>query len=365
MIMSFERILEEMLAFDSIFIGLLNASISACWLVGAVLLFRLIFRKAPKWLTVALWAVVAVRLICPVPIESSLSLVPTAEPLPTEILNIDSHKGVESTTVEIINNPVYSDYVNSEIDVDVDSFQWDAVLGGLAWVYGVGAMILYALFSYLIVYLKIRQSVNLKDNIYLCDRIDTPFIFGIIRPKIYLPSLMYEEDRAFVLAHERAHLKRKDHIWKALGFALLTVYWFNPVIWLSYILLCKDIELACDEKVIKEMGAEMKKPYSMALINCSVPKRMITACPLAFGETGVRKRIKAVLSYKKPALWLIIIALVASVILAVCFATSPKREEGTIPEKNYLIQTDEGEEMFRFDEAIEYSEYFTVYKGKK
>ncbi len=350
---------------DAVFISLLNASISACWLVGAVLLFRLIFRKAPRWLTVALWAVVAVRLICPVPIESSLSLVPVAEPLPTEILNIDPHKGVESTTVEIINNPVYSDYVNSEIDVDVDSFQWDAVLGGLTWLYGAGAMLLYAIFSYLIVYFKIRQSVNLKDNIYLCDRIDTPFILGIVSPKIYLPSLMYEEDRTFVLAHERAHLKRKDYLWKPLGFLILTVYWFNPVIWLSYILLCRDIELACDEKVIKEMGAEMKKPYSMALINCSVPKRMITACPVAFGETGVKKRIKAVLSYKKPALWLIVIALITSVILAVCFATSPKREEGTISEKNYLVQTDEGEEMFRFDEAIEYSEYFTVHKGKK
>lgn len=362
--MGIENILENMVAFDSIFINLLNASISACWLVGGVLLFRLIFRKAPRWLTVALWAVVALRLICPVPIESSLSLVPVAEPLPAEVLNIDPHKGVESTTMEIINNPVYSEYVDSSVPVDVESFQWDAVLGGLAWVYGAGAMLLYALFSYLYIYLKVRQSMILSENIYLCDRIDTPFIFGIIRPKIYLPSLMYEEDRAFVLAHERAHLKRRDHLWKPLGFLILSVYWFNPVIWLSYILLCRDIELACDEKVIKEMGAEMKKPYSMALINCSVPKRMITACPVAFGETGVKKRIKAVLSYKKPALWLIIIAVITSIILAVCFATSPKRESGTLPERTYLVETDVSD-MFRFDEAIDYSESFTVHKGVK
>ncbi len=364
MIVGIENILENMVAFDSIFINLLNASISACWLVGGVLLFRLIFRKAPRWLTVALWAVVALRLICPVPIESSLSLVPIAEPLPAEVLNIDPHKGVESTTMEIINNPVYSEYVGSSVPVDVESFQWDAVLGGLAWVYGAGAMLLYALFSYLYIYLKVRQSMSLRENIYLCDRIDTPFIFGIIRPKIYLPSLMYEEDRTFVLAHERAHLKRRDHLWKPLGFLILSVYWFNPVIWLSYILLCRDIELACDEKVIKEMGAEMKKPYSMALINCSVPKRMITACPVAFGETGVKKRIKAVLSYKKPALWLIIIAVITSIILALCFATSPKRESGTLPEKTYLVETDVSD-MFRFDEAIDYSESFTVHKGVK
>ncbi len=363
--MAIENILEKMFAFDSIFINLLNASISACWLVGGVLLFRLAFRKAPKWLNVVLWAVVAVRLICPVPLESSLSLVPTAEPLPTEVLNIEPHKGVESTTMEIINNPVYSEYVDSSVPVDVESFQWDAVLGGLVWVYGAGAMLLYALFSYLYIYLKVRQSMHLRDNIYLCDRIDTPFIFGIIRPKIYLPSLMYEEDRSFVLAHERAHLKRRDHLWKPLGFLILSVYWFNPVIWLSYILLCRDIELACDEKVIKEMGAEIKKPYSMALINCSVPRKMITACPVAFGETGVKKRIKAVLSYKRPALWLIVIAVITSVILAVCFATSPKKDDGTSSEKSYLIQTDEGEEMFRFGELLEYSEYFTVYKGKK
>ncbi len=362
--MGIENISENLFAFDSIFINLLNASISACWLVGAVLLFRLIFRRAPRWLTVALWAVVAVRLICPVPIESGLSLVPTAEPLPAEALNIDPHKGVESTTVEIINNPVYSEYVNTSVPVDVESFQWDAVLGGLVWLYGVSAMLLYAVFSYLLIFRKVRQSIKLRDNIYLCDRIDTPFIFGIIRPKIYLPSFMSEEDMELVLAHERAHLKRKDYLWKPLGFLLLSVYWFNPVMWLSYILLCRDIELACDEKVIREMGAEMKKPYSMALINCSVPKRMITACPVAFGETGVKKRIKAVLGYKKPAVWLIVLAVITGVVLAVCFATSPKNE-GSLPEKNYLTETDEGGEMLRFDEAIGYSEYFTVYKGER
>ncbi|MBQ7117624.1 MAG: hypothetical protein IJN88_05380 [Clostridia bacterium] len=350
--------------FDHSFLKLLNVSTSACWLVGAVLLFRLIFRKAPKWLNVALWAVVAVRLICPVPIESSLSLVPTAEPIPTELLAIDPNKGVDSVTVDIIENPIYSDIVDSSVSMDPD-IGFTLVFADLVWIYGVGAMLLYALFSCLHIYLKVRQSMRLRDNIYLCDRINTPFIFGIIRPKIYLPSYMSEDDMTYVLAHERSHLKRKDHLWKPLGFAILTVYWFNPLIWLSYILLCRDIELACDEKVIKEMGTEIKKPYSTALINCSVPKRMITACPVAFGETGVKKRIKSVLNYRRPALWLIVIAVLTGIILALCFATSPKREGGTIPERNYLIETDEGEEMFRFDEAVEYSEYFTVHKGKK
>ena len=250
--------------FDHNFLKLLNVSISACWLVGAVLLFRLIFRKAPKWLNVALWAVVAVRLICPVPIESSLSLVPTAEPIPTELLAIDPNKGVDSVTVDIIENPIYSDFADSSVSMDPD-IGFTLVFADLVWIYGVGAMLLYALFSCLHIYLKVRQSMRLKDNIYLCDRINTPFIFGIVRPKIYLPSYMSEEDMTYVLAHERSHLKRKDHLWKPLGFAILTVYWFNPLIWLSYILLCRDIELACDEKVIKEMGTEIKK----ALFHCS------------------------------------------------------------------------------------------------
>lgn len=343
-------------------INLLNTSISACWLVGAVLLFRLIFRKAPHWLMVALWAVVAVRLLCPVPIESSLSLVPSAEPISSQVLTVVADKDTQSVTSDVTQVPANqdaADFSPSASDVGITAGAVKAV-----WLSGVCIMLLYAVFSCLPLYLKTRQSISLRDNIYLCDRIDTPFILGIVRPKIYLPSFMYEQDRSFVLAHEKAHLKRKDHLWKPLGFLILTVYWFNPVMWLSYILLCRDIELACDERVIREMGDEIKKPYSLALINCSVTERMITACPVAFGETGVKKRIKAVLSYKRPTLWIIALALVAGAALALCFATSPKTDEAS-PEKNYLIQTDEGEEMFRFDEVIEYSETFTVYKGEK
>lgn len=158
----------------------------------------------------------------------------------------------------------------------------------------------------------------------MCDRIDTPFILGVFRPRIYLPSNMSEQDVTYVLAHEQAHIKRHDHWWKPLGFALLTIYWFHPILWIAYVLLCRDIELACDEKVIKEMGIDIKKPYSDALINCSIPRRAITACPLAFGEVGVKERVKTVLNYKKPAFWIVLIAVIACVIVAVCFLTNPK-----------------------------------------
>lgn len=308
-------------------IKLFNASISASFLVLAVIAFRLIFRKAPKAITVFLWALVAIRLICPVSFESSLSLIPNAETIPTEILSVDPHKGINSTSFEVIENPIYTDFIDSDVTVDsIDSFQWDVVYLTYGWLMGMGIMVLYSIISYLRIYLKIRQSMPLRANIFICDTINTPFIFGIVRPRIYLPSSMGEEDMSYVIAHEKAHLKRRDYLWKPLGFLLLTVYWFNPVLWLAYVLLCRDIELACDERVIKEMGAEIKKPYSMALINCSVPRRMISACPVAFGEVGVKKRIKAVLNYKKPAFWVIAAAVIASIAVAVCFMTNPKSE---------------------------------------
>jgi len=188
------------------------------------------------------------------------------------------------------------------------------------------AMVLYTVVSYFRIHRKVREAVPYQENIWLCDHIDTPFILGVVRPRIYLPSNMNEQDIEYVIAHEKAHLKRHDHWWKPLGFLLLTVYWFNPILWIAYILLCKDIELACDEKVIKDMGTEIKKPYSEALINCSVPRKMISACPLAFGEVGVKGRVKSVLNYKKPAFWIIVVAVVASIVVAVCFLTNPKQD---------------------------------------
>ena len=171
--------------------------------------------------------------------------------------------------------------------------------------------------------MRVRESAFLHDNIYECDSIRTPFILGVFCPKIYLPSSINQADAELVIAHERAHLRRLDHVWKPLGFVILTLHWFNPLIWLAYVLLCRDIELACDEKVIKQLGVDIKKPYSEALVNCSVPRKTIAACPLAFGEVGVKTRIKNVLNYKKPAFWIIIVSLVLLAALAVCFLTDP------------------------------------------
>ena len=300
----------------------LNISISATFLILAIVLLRFLLKKAPKSMTVALWGLVALRLMCPFSLESALSLIPSGETIPLEAIFSEATQH-DRFTMDIVTNPNYPQTVTQEFQAPVSSVGIDLIQLEFVWLAGIAAMLLYALISYIIIRRKTKPSVPLRDNVYLCDNIPTPFILGIIKPEIYIPSYMSEEDMSFVTAHEAAHLKRKDHVWKPLGFVLLSIYWLNPAIWLAYILLCRDIELACDERVIKEMGTDIRKPYSLALINCSAPKKIITACPLAFGEVGVKDRVKSVLSYKKPAFWVIIVAVILSIAVAVCFMTNP------------------------------------------
>ena len=310
---------------ENIFLKILNISITASWLVLAVLLMRLLLRKAPRYLSVIMWALVGIRLLLPFSFESALSLIPSTETIPPEILYEKSPQ--IQTGFDTINsaiNPVISESFAPTPGASVNPLQVITFLAGWIWVIGMAAMAIYSLISCLRLRRQLREAMPLKDNIYLCDRIETPFIFGLFRPKIYLPSSMASADIPLVLAHEQAHLQRRDHIWKPLGFLLLTVYWFNPLLWVAYILLCRDIEAACDEKVLADMGEEVKKPYSQALVNCSVPRKMVAACPLAFGEVNVKSRIQKVLNYKKPAFWLLIAAVVVCIALSVCFLTNPQ-----------------------------------------
>ena len=313
---------------EAVFLKILNMSITASYLVLAVILARLLLKKAPKFITVILWGLVAVRLVCPFSIDSILSLIPSAETVPADIMYAETPQitsGISQVNTAV--NNIILPAVTPDATYSVNPMQVVIFVASIVWLIGIAAMLLYTLISYIRIRLKVREAVKSQDNIYECDRIDTPFILGIIKPRIYLPSAMAECDREYVIAHEHAHIKRRDYLWKPLGFLLLAVYWFNPVLWVAYILLCRDIELACDEKVIKEMGEQNKKPYSEALINCSVPRKMIAACPLAFGETGVKARIKSVLNYKKPAFWVIIISLVLSIAVAACFMTNPLATE--------------------------------------
>lgn len=310
---------------EAVFLKVLNMSITASWFVLAVLLLRPFIKKAQKWIMGILWGFIAIRLICPFSIQSTLSLIPSAETVPKDILLSDTP--AITSGLSFINqtiNPILSGTLSPKSGDSVNPMQIITFTASIVWIIGISVMLIYMLISFLRIAGKVREAAPLQDNIRVCDYITTPFIFGLFRPRIYLPSSMNKADIHYVLAHEKAHLKRKDHIWKPLGFLLLTVYWFNPILWAAYYLLCKDIELACDEKVLREFGTEIKKPYSDALINCSAPRKMIVTCPLAFGEVGVKERILNILNYKKPAFWVVITAVIACIAAAVCFLTNPK-----------------------------------------
>ena len=313
---------------SGIFLKLLNLSISASWLVLVVLALRLVLKRAPKWVNVLLWGMVALRLMLPFSIESALSLIPSAETLSPEVVRFDPAPTITSG-VELIDNAVNPSLSESFAAAPLASvnplYVW-TYLAGWVWLIGLAAMLAYALVSYLRLRRRVNASIPLRENIYVCDEVPSPFILGIVRPRIYLPSALDEAQRGSVLSHERAHLARRDHWWKPLGFALLAVYWFNPLLWLAYTLLCRDIELACDERVLRGMDAGQVKDYSSALLACSVPRRMLAACPLAFGEVGVGARVKNALRYKKPAFWVVAASAAVCVVVAVCFLTNPRTD---------------------------------------
>lgn len=309
---------------DTIFLKLLNMSITASWIVLAIILFRIIFKKAPKAIVVGIWALVGIRLLCPFSFESIFSLIPSVDTVPTDIIYAESptiNSGI--TSFNTVVNPIISESLAPNVGDSVNPIQVIVYLSSTVWLVGMAIMFIYILISSVLIHIKLREATPLEDNIWLCDRINTPFIFGIIRPRIYIPSYIEEQDMEYVIAHEKAHLKRCDHLWKLIGYLLLTVYWFNPILWVAYILLCRDIELACDEKVVKEKGIEIKKAYSNALINCSATRRSLIACPLAFGEIGVKGRIKFVLNYKKPTFWIVSACIFICILFSIVFLTNP------------------------------------------
>lgn len=337
---------EKFLVFISApFIDLVNISITASWVVLAVVVIRFCLKKAPKWLSCALWGVVALRLVFPFSLESELSLIPSTQTINPSAIYNDSFEvdtgfsavdnavngTVENTVVNTVNNTVDST-VNSlkeNADVSVTEGVGIAEIIAFVWLIGMFVMAGYAFISFLRLKLKLRTAVKKEGNIYQSESVGSPFVLGLLRPRIYMPYKTDEADIPLVVAHEKAHIKRFDHIIKPLGYLLLSVHWFNPLMWVAYILLCRDIEAACDEKVIKELGEDVRKSYSTALLNASISRRSVAACPLAFGEVGVKERIKGVMNYKKPAFWVIIAGVAVCIIAAVCLLTNPKGSEKT------------------------------------
>ncbi len=374
-----------------IFLDVLNLSITASWLILAVLFFRFVLKKfVPKWTLCLVWALVGIRLVIPFSFESELSLVPSSETFKSDALFyaetskpseeysqifeenfvstpieqntpndtfepfrpskpsapkdfIDSGlEGVDKTVNPIIQNAISE----NEQDTIEKEQKW-LEIAGFIWIFGIAAMLLYAAVNYII--LKRRVSVFVPEgNIRKSENVESPFILGIFKPKIYLPFGLSEDDEASIIAHEKAHLSRGDHLVKPFSFLILAFYWFNPLCWVAYILLCRDIEFACDEKVVKNMDLEARKSYAAALLHCSTKKRIIAACPVAFGEIGVKARVVNALNYKKPLFWIIVVSIIGISALAVFFLTNPTEEtnssEASI-EKASIAESEETSEV--------------------
>lgn len=312
---------------NELFLKIINMSISASWLVLVVLILRFVLKKAPKWVNILLWGIVAIRLICPFSFESALSLIPSAETFPEKVISgpsFDVQTGI--TPVDNRINDYLGDRYFEGVTVPANNGNNIMTILTIVWTIGILLLVAYTVISYWRLRRKVDTAVRYKDNIFQSENVKSPFVLGIIKPRIYLPFIMNGQDLEHVVAHEQAHIHRKDHWWKPFGFLLLTIHWFNPLVWLAYVLLCRDIELACDEKVIKELGNEQRADYTQALVACSVNRRMIAACPLAFGEVGVKDRVKSVMNYKKPAFWGVVLAVIVCVFVAVCFLTNPVTE---------------------------------------
>ena len=361
---------------DKLFIQVLNLSIAGAWMILAVLLLRLILKRAPKAMVCALWLLVGLRLLLPFSVESALSLIPSrqtvsaaiAEPgalppvsvsgiqvLPTQDGGYDRPARVDVIdsglpALDRALNPVINESLAPAQGASVDPLQVLTAVSGWVWLLGCFGLLGYGAFSFLRLKLRLRESVLAGPGVREGAMVDTPFVLGIFRPVIYLPLGLSERDREMVLSHERAHLKRRDNWIKPLAYILLAVHWFNPLVWVAYVLLCRDIESACDERVLRDMGREERRAYSAALLNCSVRPRMISACPLAFGELSVKGRIKSVLNYRKPGFRISLAALAACLVVALCFLTDPVTEDES-PEPLAAEEETEAEEGLSAEEA--------------
>lgn len=317
-----------------LFLNIIDKSISASWLVLAVLLLRFILKKAPKWIYIVLWGMVAFRLLCPLSIENPFSLIPDRQAIPEQIgrtlpaagPDLYTEPAPENNPAKDASGNILGNTYSENVVSPANNGSNIITVFSIVWAAGMSLLAFYFVLSYWRLRRQVSTAVILRDNIFQSERVGSPFVLGMIKPRIYLPFEIYGQNMEYVISHEQAHIRRRDYWWKPLGFLLLAVYWFNPLMWLSYVLLCRDIELACDEKVIKEFGSRQRADYSQALLACSVSRRGIAACPLAFGEVAVKERVKSVLNYRKPAFWVIAAALVACVVVAMCFLTDPAQK---------------------------------------
>lgn len=348
---------------EELFLRILNLSITASYIVGAVIFLRLVLKNAPRWTVCALWALVAIRLLCPFSIESALSLIPTTETVTPEVFYTTQVMSPTPETVPaVISEPFYTEPIaetaqTSETPsaaVPEAAALSPAAIAAVVWATGAGFLLLYGAGSYLLLRRRMSTAVRCKGNLWQSENVTSPFVLGFFRPNIYLPFGLDNNTLTHVVAHEWAHIRRLDHWTKPLAYALLAVHWFNPLMWAAFVLFCRDIELACDEKVVRELDANARREYATALLACGMkgPRPRLAACPLAFGEVGVKTRVKGVMHYKKPAFWAVIAALLLCVATAVCLLTNPVNAEENSPAPGVLytdsFMNQEGTLTFNF-----------------
>ena len=320
---------------EQLFIGILNNAITVSILIVAVIIVRTLGKKMPKWISCMLWMIVAIKLVVPIQFESVLSLIPSGKPIPANIVmeaNPQISSGISS--FDKIVNPVIGRNFTPDKAASINPLQIFFHIGALAWLVGMTVMLTYAVATYMFIRKRVSTSVKIDSKVYECDDISDSFILGTISPRVYIPSALSKQAREYILKHEYAHLSRFDHVWKPLGFVILSVYWFNPLCWMAYILLCRDIEYACDEKVTNNIDKGEKAEYCRILLENSMHRQMVAACPVAFGGTDVKNRIKNVANYKKPAFWITMASIMVCVAVGMCFATS--RDVSTVSEQKQL-----------------------------
>ena len=337
-----------------IFSGVLQMSIAAAWMIPVVMVLRLLLKRAPKWVNLVLWGLVGLRLVCPFVPESRFSLMPKLLILSGYLYgNMIGNPAGNVFRADMLQNGTNFSNNISQAALDGSMGAAGSGMGGafgitgsgigafgagvwriperllsafsILWLAGVILFTGYAVYSYARVRRQVAEAMWLRENLWICDEVKSPFILGLRKPKIYLSSSMDEVLYPYVIAHEQAHLKRGDQWWKPLGFLILAIHWFQPFVWVAYLLFCNDLELACDESAVKKLNPQERKDYSYALLSCSMQRRLVTVCPLAFGEVGVKKRVKEILNYKKPTFWVVLAAVAVCVIVAVCFLTNPKQ----------------------------------------
>ena len=362
---------------EGFFLQVLDRSITAGWLILAVVIVRFLLGKAPKWIRGILWGMVALRLVFPFSLESEFSLLPDDSPIERVAVG-DADDATIPINQEVIISKEHS-AVPPIGGVDDQEVRQEMTMtkrvnttsvATIIWLAGVGVLLLYSILSFWKLHRRVADAViwrKEKPAIYESEKVDSPFVLGLIKPCVYLPFRMSDEDRECVVAHEEAHISRGDHLIKPVGFLILAVYWFHPLVWLAYVLLCRDIEMACDEKVISRMSVADKKAYTKALLKCSKPQRMISACPLAFGEVDVKKRITNVLNYKKPAFWIIILSILACVIVAMCFLTEPKEktEDNRVDLNNEEVDSYSQQQELEYQEELKREEVVASSKDKE